>query len=206
MTPLSLPRLVGIAGLAGSGKDTAADYLRTRYGFEKYSLAEPIKAALNAMFGWTSEMWEDREWKERPAHEACGRSPRFLSQTLGTEWGRQVVDGEVWVARAHSRWMALHDGVDATFGPLPRLVIPDVRFQNEARWIREQGGVVVEVVRHGTPQQDHASEAGIPDRLIDYRVSNDRDVLTFLQTFRFGLAACSGLRHDRPPVYLDLME
>ena len=26
-----------------------------------------------------------------------GKTPRYLMQTLGTEWGRMMVDGDLWV-------------------------------------------------------------------------------------------------------------
>ena len=52
------------------------------------------------------------------------------------------------------------------------MVVDDLRFPNEAMMIRELGGEVWELHRRNfEPANDnHASEAGIPDELIDRKV------------------------------------
>lgn len=95
-------------------------------------------------------------------------------QTLGTEWGRRKVSPDVWLytagltlaraqaayARQGARW------VGATFA--------DVRFENEARWIRYQGGQVVHIQRRAAPTvRPHASEEGIKAGLQDIVISNN---------------------------------
>ena len=63
---MSFPSLIGITGKAGVGKDTLAHYLHIIYGYHQYALAQPIKDALNARFGWKASAWDDRIWKESP--------------------------------------------------------------------------------------------------------------------------------------------
>ena len=48
MTPLD-PTILGLAGAAGSGKDTAADYLCTHYGFVRCAFADGLKTMLEAL-------------------------------------------------------------------------------------------------------------------------------------------------------------
>lgn len=159
--------LIGITGLAGSGKDTFADALVHERRYQKISFATPIKEALNEIFGWSMREWNDREWKETPRTEAGGRSPRYLAQTLGTEWGRDLVSPDLWVSVAIER---------ARRSPLP-VVISDVRFPNEVDALREAGGVIIKIVRHGIERvAAHASEAHVDSIRPDIWVYNVRDI------------------------------
>lgn len=175
-----IPRLIGITAAAGSGKDTLADHIAANFGHVKYALASPIKQLLNERFGWTDEMWNDRQWKEA-GHPQCGSiwnggprhfSPRSWAQWLGTDVGR-ALDANVWVNQMLVKWERL-----------PRsqgLVVPDVRFNNEAHAIREHLGVIVRIDRpSATPINAHISENGVDPSLIDATISNDRSIDDFL--------------------------
>jgi hypothetical protein len=145
--------IIGLHGAAGSGKDTAAEMLMAD-GYAWYSFAMPIKAALNAMFGWDMSMWEDRVWKETVIPQ-LGKSPRYLAQTLGTEWGRELINPDLWTILGQ-------EAVVQCIANGTSLVISDVRFENEAEMIRCHGGSIVHIYRDGVEEvEDHASEAGI---------------------------------------------
>jgi hypothetical protein len=183
-------RLVGFTGRAGAGKDTAADFVAKAYGFRRHAFADPMKAGLNAMFGWSPLNWQDRAWKEAPNEALGGFSPRFLAQTLGTEWGRQTVHSNLWVWLAEQRWQRLNADNAATFGPLPGMAVSDVRFANEAYWIKTRGGAVIEIARpDAAPVSAHASEAGVPRELIDHVVLNDGSIEDLFEKLRRVLTA-----------------
>jgi len=59
------PRLIGFAGKARSGKDTAGAYLVDNYNFLRYSFAQPLKDATKIMFGLTDEQIKDKERKQQ---------------------------------------------------------------------------------------------------------------------------------------------
>ncbi len=168
--------IIGATGKAGSGKDELLNGMTTElelnYTFRKYGFADPIKRGLEAMFGWTPECWEDRDWKEREIPQ-LGRmiSPRYLAQTLGTEWGRGI-HHDIWVKLAQQAYTEF----DNQFGLSDKIfLLPDVRFKNEAAWIRAFGGTLIEVVR-GSPEieeSEHASEQGVPDKYITHSIVND---------------------------------
>lgn len=169
-----LPRLIGITGLAGSGKDTLADALVYDRGAEKYNFALPIKHALNAMFGWTMEQWDDRIWKETKI-AWLGKSPRQCAQTLGTEWGRDLVHPDLWMLIAEDRYLKYRQ--DHSGGPF---IIPDVRFENEVDMIHRNGGIVVKISRLGVNAVSaHVSEKGIEE--VDYILANHGTVRQFLE-------------------------
>jgi hypothetical protein len=159
--------LICVAGSAGAGKDTATNMLRDHFGFATYAFAYPIKAALNAMFGWDMALWDNREWKEAVIPD-IGKSPRQLAQTLGTEWGRDLVNPKLWLLLAKRR----HDA--ALCAGLPGLVISDCRFNNEAQFAHELGGVVVHIHRDGVGAvAAHASENALSPGMIDHRILNN---------------------------------
>lgn len=152
--------LIGLAGRAGSGKDSVAEHLADEHNVLRYAFALPLKAALRVMLGLDPEDLEDRERKEAVI-EWLGKSPRELMQTLGTDWGRFLVAPDLWTRLA--RRVIDEARTSAEFGYAPALVISDVRFANEAALIRELGGWVVHVRRPDAPRvADHVSEALLP--------------------------------------------
>lgn len=153
--------LIGITGRARSGKDTVANFIVAAVGGYRYSFADPIRAMLIPLgVDMSDPYWQARKEELIPA---LGVSPRRMMQTLGTEWGRQLINPDLWLIMAHQR--LLQSG--------PGMVIPDVRFDNEAAWIRKHGGRIVHVIRPDTKAVEaHASEDGIEMQDTDARLFN----------------------------------
>lgn len=174
---MSQPLLIGIYGRARSGKDTAAEYLAKRLGLYKYAFAEPLKTMLKSVFG--------DHFHEGDRSGICpetGVSYRVMMQTLGTEWGR-ALNENVWVNLVGKKWAEVlyqrhhADTYRAAFGQdsAQGMVLSDVRFDSEAEWVRDHGGLIVHVNRGIQPTPGilgHASEKGICPTLIDYTVNN----------------------------------
>ena len=144
---MNLPNVIGLAGQAGAGKDTAALWFIER-GYAKSSFADPIKRMLNQAFGWSMSDWEDRDWKEDDFIASFGavgyltasQSPRALAQWLGTEVVRNNFGQNAWVDLWKQRW---HDTGQQ------RVVVADVRFQNEVDAVHKCGGTVIRITRRG---------------------------------------------------------
>jgi hypothetical protein len=151
--------LLGIAGPAGVGKDTAANFLVEQYAFQRVGFADPIYAMLAAM-GMPAPA--TREQKEA-VDPVWGFSWRTAAQTLGTEWGR-ALDPDLWLKAAMRRCMSID-----------RAVISDVRFENEAEAIRKQGGTIIHMVGRASDLGDrssHASEKLLQRHTLDEVVDN----------------------------------
>lgn len=153
--------LVGITGRAGAGKDTIADYLVRERGFIKLSFAGPLKAMLAAA-GMPEPA--DRAAKEQPV-PGFDFTWREAAQKLGTEWGR-ALDPEIWTK-------VVEQQIRHADSQCLRVVLSDVRFENEAAMIRRRGGRVLHVTGRAADlgaNAGHASEAGVA-------VDMDRDLI-----------------------------
>lgn len=59
--------IIGLCGIAGSGKDTVADFLVKNHGFVKVALADPLKRICKEVFGFTDEqLWGPSEMRNAP--------------------------------------------------------------------------------------------------------------------------------------------
>lgn len=141
--------IIGIAGRAGSGKDTVADRMVQDHAFRKMSMARPLKDGMAAM-GFPEPANRDDKERLIPGFTFTWRQ---AAQKLGTEWGRGL-DGEIWTKVMERILLTLS-------GPV---VISDIRFDNEADMIRGMGGKILHLSGR---QADlggaaaHASEAGV---------------------------------------------
>lgn len=152
-------RLIGIAGPARAGKDTLASYLLDNLSddWSRSSFADPLKEMLRAIGVDCSDD------KKAVVSDDYGVTPRHMMQTLGTEWGRHMIDGDIWV-KAFARMNA---------GKC--VIVPDVRFENEAALVREHG-VLIHLVGRGGIEGNHVSENPIAFMPGDIVIDNSRDL------------------------------
>jgi len=169
------PRLIGFTGLAGSGKDTAGQVF-VDHAWQKFSFAEPLKAMLRTLLefrldgskGTYPAQYTDGDRKEHVTDLLMGKTARHAMQTLGTEWGRDLIHPDLWIdtfKRRASR--AMRDGTG--------IVVTDVRFPNEVEAIKSLGGKVFRVVRDPGPVVSgmHSSEALVTMLSVDAEIFND---------------------------------
>ena len=154
--------IIGVCGFIGSGKDTIADYLVNIHEFRRESFANTLKDAVAAVFGWDRTMLEGRtkqarEWREQVDPWWSKRldravTPRWILQYWGTEVCRRGFHDDIWIASLENKLRNSSDDV----------VISDCRFPNEIKAIRNQGGIVLRVVRGPEPEwYDLAVESNV---------------------------------------------
>ena len=116
---------VAFYGPMVAGKSTAAKYLVDSRGYTLVSFAAKLKLLAWDLFGI----------------EGKGPEARLVLQKLGTEYMRSI-DDLVWIKHALLRMESLGD--DA------RIVLDDVRFINEAKWLKKNGFILILV---DTPEE-----------------------------------------------------
>lgn len=207
-------KIIGLSGLARSGKDTTAKMLIDEYGFVQYSFAWPIKDTFDNLHAWNmrhregdlketpttvsfsagfmfdilQDMFGDyfdernvlamdivERWieilKEKGALVTQGSfgmytvtySPRQAYQWFGTELMRENVSPTIWIDLA-GRFADKNE----------RVVIPDVRFNNEADFIHSRNGILVRIRRDGVQSVNtHISESGLDLSKVDIDLTNN---------------------------------
>lgn len=139
----------------GAGKDTAVDYLITKYGGKRISFATPIYDI------------------QHYAQQRCGfklEKDRQFLQYVGTDWARNK-ELNVWVRLA----------IEAT----PKegnVFLSDLRFPNEFEALKKEGWKCVKIVRKhqekrkGSGSHSHSSEIAldsVPDDEWDVVLHNN---------------------------------
>ena len=157
-------KLIALNGAKTVGKSTIANALAALSDdVVIVSFATPIRAMLQAM---GVDQHNLNVAKEEPI-EGLGKSARQLLCSLGTEWGRGMVNKDVWLWAMQQQ---IQNVIDGAANPEDLVVvIDDCRFANEAEWVRKVGGDVVRLIRDGiTYSGDHSSEQPLPNDLIDW--------------------------------------
>jgi hypothetical protein len=158
---------IGLGGFAGSGKNLAAKaLLGTPFHYSERAFARPLKAtALRANpYIEGGLRLKDHYAKCNQDWDVAKQHPevrRFL-QELGVGM-RECIDTDVFV---NVMWRSIEHS---------NVVFTDVRFENEARFIREfLHGVLVLIKRPGvSPAGGHQSETRILQMGWDYTIDND---------------------------------
>lgn len=160
--------IIAFSGHANSGKDTAAQFVRTidnRY--EVMSFARKLKQMAAILTGW-----EDQFSREGKAHflPQWGMTAGEIQQKLGTDAVRYGIRDDAWI-------IALMQD----YAPDKYWVITDMRFPNELQAVRKAGGFVIRIERD--VQDDcgrnskHPSETSLDNwKDWDFVIDNNRDM------------------------------
>lgn len=159
---------IGLLGKRRSGKDTAAQVLIT-IGFKPVRFAGAMKEMLRAYLLYTGESeitvgeMIEGELKEVPTPRLGGKSPRLAMQTLGTQWGRQLISAELWVNACLDR-----------YAQVDKIVVTDVRVKEEVEALMKIGGKIIRIKRPRTATDDaHDTERDVDTLPADFEVIND---------------------------------
>lgn len=186
---------IGINGLAGAGKSTAADFLLggeyealqdtlTPAPFVLVKMSEVLKEMLSVLLRHAG-VPEDRIQKYLEGTQTEKLEPipelenktngRHMMKTIGSEW-RDLIYSELWVGIAVNKIIRL---LDEGYN----VVADDIRFAHEINYINSRLSnydarfLKVEGKDHDQIKDNdtHQSERPLPDHMFDAIIKNDRD-------------------------------
>jgi hypothetical protein len=165
---------IAVVGYAGAGKTTASDYIVKNYGYTKINFKDALVAEMRVKLPRTmqeiiyllertpgGEYYDgfsggmDQDWL------FANKPPVFraLMQEFGTEIMRGI-DENHWV----DAWKESVEGIE-------NLVTDDCRFLNEAQYVRDNGGMILRIIRTDIQGAGtHASEVEQQHIVADYTV------------------------------------
>lgn len=149
-------RIIGVAGKKYSGKDTVGNYLVKYHGYRKIAFADALKRICKLLFDFTDEQL-NTDLKDS-VEERWDKTPREILQFVGTELLRDMLGNfvpklgkSIWIDIVRRQIMNSAD----------KIVITDVRFENEMNLVHELGGIVFLVERDTNYSDSHVSEQNI---------------------------------------------
>ena len=195
MKPLAfdLPPVVGIySPTPRSGKSVVAAELYFNFGYSLEKFAACLKGMATLVLtglGMTTEQARDvleDDRKDRPLALLNGRTPRHLLQTLGTEWGRDMIYPELWVDIAKR---TAFDSVQKLQRPV---VFDDMRFPNEFDMVKDIGGYTIKIVRpHADGHHRHASEGALDEKEFDLVIYNGSTLESLREQLQSNFVRCA---------------
>lgn len=153
--------IIGFTGKKQSGKTTCCGYL-DNFSIQSFkgALTEELKQNFPDLLQELSESYEmplDDLFLEKPS------LVRKLMQNYGTDVRRKD-DDNYWT----NRWLERAKFIEGN------IAVDDVRFLNEAKAVKDMGGVIIRVVRpSGNDNDQHISEVEQEQIEADYEIIND---------------------------------
>ena len=154
--------LIGISGKKRSGKDTVGAMVvewLNEHGFDaaQVAFADQLKDEVAEATGVNRRMQEMDKERWRP-----------ILQWWGVEFRRHYFGQDYWLRKMVEKLLTM----DEEFA-----VVTDVRFRDEADYIRASGGFVVRVERETGLQDGHVSELNLDGYDgFDYVLNNHKDI------------------------------
>lgn len=144
--------IIGLLGLAGSGKNTVGQYIQDEYGFAPVSFADGIKDCLSCIFGWDRQLLEGKSEESRIWREEIDKwwaerlgiphfTPRFAMTHFGSDVMRNYFHDNIWVLNIERKIQTISKPI----------VITDVRFAIEMQLTTKLGGKLFRVKRGPDP-------------------------------------------------------
>lgn len=142
--------LIAVSGKIGSGKDAFADKIIQHYKkyniiFENKKFAYDLKFIVSYLTGLSMDDVMSREGKLKYLPE-WGMTVGEMQQKIGTEAIRNNLHKDAWVLSLFSKYNPEVDN----------WVVSDVRFLNEANYIKKMGGLLIRL--NGDPTSLRAND------------------------------------------------
>ena len=161
-------KLVGLVGKSGSGKDRFFSTVLAPLGFTQIALADAVRVFSTILF---TRIYEGIEWNNESLVRifpyiyyemfTMNKSPlsRTIQQYVGTELIKGKFDRDYWIK-------VIDPLVKERISAGIKVAITDVRFQEEADYVRKNGGILIKMTgksryENESPLANHDSEKSI---------------------------------------------
>lgn len=157
------------AGKMRAGKDTAANYLITKYGGGTFKFADPLYEMQQVIYK-IAKLPYNTDTKDRT-----------LLQFLGTDWGRKTIDPNIWINVMDLRLASLKFSKENIF-------ITDARFPNEIELLEKYNFKIVQIqcdehirIQRGATNLTHESETALDNKEYKFVIENNNSLSYFLE-------------------------
>jgi len=164
-------RIIAFSGAARSGKDTAARAPCLPKGtWARRSFAGALKDDVmyslvrsGRQIGLVKEERPQWEWFNDPVQKS-------LLRPLLVAYGAtmRAIDPLYWIKRLSRHYLTWSD--ERLFG---KYVITDLRYKNEAEWVRSLGGIVIGITREGVAPANEEEETSLATFTPEFTICNN---------------------------------
>jgi hypothetical protein len=179
-----LPQIIALCGAKRAGKDTLANMISCKYGYQHIKISHKLKQVCKILFNFTDEQLEcdskenvDKYWKI---------SPRQAMQFIGTD----IMQFQIQKIMPHvdrGFWIkTVLNEIDAN--PTSRYVISDLRFHHEVDELKKRNAIIIKIERPSMENNDmHISEREyiniVPDIVVKNLGDGTNDLLSQIESF-----------------------
>ena len=164
-------KIIGISGKKGSGKDTFAKFLQKQLELSTCksvridSFAANLKYCCALISGQPNYLLHNQNMKDKKAG-FLNLTNRELMQKFGDL--TRSLDKDIWIKSLFSKYID---------NPPEYLIISDVRFKNEADYIKDIGGILIRIESDRVISDYHISEIELDDySKFDLKIINNKSV------------------------------
>lgn len=164
------PKLIALTGKRQCGKSVVGCHLKQAYGFQPFAFASILKKMLTTMGVPEPYVYGDKKEHIIPHLGVTGRK---LMQTLGTEWGRKLIDNDIW----SKALIGSPQFQSALLLGMP-IVVDDLRFLNESKYLKELDFIIIRVRRPDSKVSNDGHQSEVELDLIkeDYLLYNNSTI------------------------------
>ncbi len=150
--------IIGFSGKKRSGKNVSAKLFATQTSCQCYetSFARVLKQEVARACGVKESYIEEHK-----------DNFRLILQGWGTDFKRKLVDDNYWIKKVDIDLYKQY-----TKSPDSVALLTDVRFPNEADYIKSCGGIIVRIERPEIQSDEHRSETALDNYKFDYTINN----------------------------------
>lgn len=170
--------MIAFAGKNGAGKSTCADIVCEYIDCQIIKFAAPLYSINNKYYNVLST-------------RTPGKNRKLLQTTA--DIAKEEFGDDVFV-----------DAFKESYNKRTKMVIvDDLRFDNEAVFIKSQGGIIINIVNNRVNEDSHCSNLGLSNYFVKYTINNNNDLESLRQQILY-ILYMEFPEKMSPPIYINI--